>query len=139
MVVKERIVIYGNNKNIVQKFFQTGSFKDLEKEYDVYYLLSKKLASSEHEIFSGKNVIVHEFNKKKYFLRDGFLKTLFAFRASRYSSSYSSGFYNDDGSWARKTYLLKILGLRFLYKPLIKLIEQAIPIDNDLLEKIKNT
>ena len=136
ITVKEKIIIFIPVGLIIRNFMYTGSFNALEKEYDVYYLLSEKVYKQAHQVFSGKKVITHNFDTKNYFWRN-FLKTLFNFRASRFSSTYAYGFYKPDGSWAKKTFLFKILGSRFLYKPLITLIEKLIPIDEELATKIK--
>ena len=135
--MKDKIIIFIPAPFVVRNFMETNSFESLEKEYDVCYLVGEKFYKKTQQAFSGKNVITHNFNSKNYFLRD-FLKTLFNFRASKFSSTYAYGFYNEDGTWAKKTFLFKILGSRFLYKPLLKLVELFIPIDKSLAEKIKN-
>lgn len=126
----------------------TNSFDRLEEEYDVSYLLPGNtelknypnyddILIEKHWLFKDKKVIVHNFDSKNYFLR-AVLKRLFVIKNAKNSETYATAFYNEKDKLRKKKFVLyKLCSYKWLYFLLTNVIEFFIPLNRELINKIR--
>jgi hypothetical protein len=145
---KTNIIIFIRSATVLRNYVETDAFAKLKDRYNIYYLLPEKekirnyphfdeILIKDYRLFSGSNVVTHNFDINKYGLRH-VLKCLFIFRAAKHSVTYASIFYSESGKIKNKKHLVyRLMSIRLFYNFFISLFENLIPLDRILFKKIK--
>ncbi|MFH0732472.1 MAG: hypothetical protein V2A72_06085 [Candidatus Omnitrophota bacterium] len=126
----ENIVFYVVSNLIIRDFIKSGALDELEKKYNVYYLIDKNRVSVP---INKKNVIPHDFSYKDARLRV-LVRAAFIIRVSRHSSSYRL---LHNTTWTLARIIKIVLSWPPIFEVLRALVEFIVKPDIALCKKIE--